>query len=92
MVVVGDELNSFEIKESSTPKDEFNFLNDKAQAILKMDSHQKRFCFRDYIELTVVDNNKSKNIIGCLSTKGALIKKLANIATAADLMGKKKQF
>ena len=80
--LIGDKTVQFSLSSEKIKPDQFNYFSKKANSILKLKSHDSKFCLRDYLELTITKGEKPRKILACVKSKTKLtkqMKKLANL-------------
>lgn len=84
-VKAGDNIKNYHLDSEKTKKDQFDYFYDKAKKILKYKSQNISFCHRNYIQLQLIENNKTFKMLGCLHSKEKITAALTDFANTINL-------
>jgi hypothetical protein len=80
--LIGDKTVEFSLSSEKNKPDQFSYFSKKANSILKLKSHDSKFCLRDFLELKINKGKKTRKVLACVRSKTKLtkeMKKLANL-------------
>lgn len=78
--LIGDKTVQFSLSSEKNKPDQFSYFSKKANSILKLKSHDSKFCLRDYLELTISKGEKNRKILACVKSNTKLTKEMKKFA------------
>lgn len=84
-VKAGDSVKNFKLDSVTTKKDQFDFFYKKAKRLQTHKSQDKNLCLRNYLELTLKEENTVSRRLGCLNSKEKIATSLKEFANLLNL-------
>ena len=81
----GESVKNFRLDSATTKKDQFDFFYKKAKRIQLQKSQNKNLCIRNYIELTLIEENTVSKRVGCLNSNEKIASGLKGFAGLLNL-------
>lgn len=82
---IGDRVVEYNLNQEKTKPDQLQYFLKKSRNILKLKSHELKFCENEKLELSLSEGKNKKTVVACVRSKTKLTKEMKSLANVLQV-------